>query len=78
MIRFPTLDPDGVAFRITLWSDLTGGIPVVIGVPSRPDLDNQGIQDEVRSFAGDLAERLGVTITTVVRHESVSEELPLL
>ncbi|MET9728688.1 hypothetical protein [Streptomyces zaomyceticus] len=78
MTRFPTLDTDGIAYRVTLWSDLTGGVSVVIGVPARPDLDTEGIEEQVTAFARDLATRLDVTITSVIRHESTSSELPLV
>lgn len=78
MIRFPGLDPDGIAYRITLWSDLTGGVSVIVGVPARPDLDTAGIEEQVSAFARVLATRLDVTITNVIRHESTSSELPLI
>ncbi|MFF5285177.1 hypothetical protein [Streptomyces sp. NPDC013171] len=75
---FPELDPAGIAYRINLWSDLTGGVPVIIGVPSRPDLNAEGIEAEVLDLARGLAARLDVTITNVIRHQSSSNELPLL
>ncbi|MFF5451889.1 hypothetical protein ACFY40_11690 [Streptomyces sp. NPDC012950] len=78
MSAFPEIDGDGIAYRVNLWSDLTGGVPVVVGVPSRPDLDEAGIEDEVKTFARALAARLDVTITNIVRHESSSSELSLL
>ncbi|MFD0078243.1 hypothetical protein ACFVIY_38080 [Streptomyces sp. NPDC127166] len=77
MSPFPEIDPAGIAYRINLWSDLTGGVPVIVGVPSRPDLDAEGIEEQVTAFARDLATRLDVTITNIVRHQSASSELPV-
>lgn len=77
MIRFPQLDTDGVAYRIQLWSELTGGVPVIIGVPTRGDIDADAVVEEVTKFARSLSAALGTDITNIVRHESTSSEVPV-
>lgn len=77
MIRFPGLDPDGIAYKINLWSELTGGVPVIVGVPTRGDISAEDVVEEVTAFARALSTRLGTDITSIVRHESVSDELSL-
>ncbi|WP_327162120.1 hypothetical protein [Streptomyces zaomyceticus] len=77
MIRFPQLDTDGIAYRINLWSDLTGGIPIVVGVPTRGDIDAEAVIEEITAFARALSARLGTDITNIVRHESTSSEIPV-
>lgn len=77
MIRFPQLDTDGVAYRIQLWSELTGGVPVIVGVPTRGDIDAEAVVEEITDFARRLSTRLGTDITNIVRHESTSSEIPV-
>ncbi|TXS22379.1 hypothetical protein EAO70_05825 [Streptomyces sp. adm13(2018)] len=77
MIQFPGLDPDGVVYKVNLWSELTGGVPVVIGVPTRGDIDAEAVVEEVGAFARALSTRLGTDITSIIRHESVSSEVPV-
>lgn len=77
MIRLPQVDPDGVVYRINLWSDFTGGIPVLVNVPARTDLNGQAIEAEVIGLANRLAEQLQVGVTSILRHESTSAELQL-
>ncbi|MFF0277438.1 hypothetical protein [Streptomyces sp. NPDC004330] len=77
MIQFPGLDPDGIVYRINLWSDLTAGVPVVVGVPTRGDIDEEAVADEIADFARRLSTRIGTNITNIVRHESISSELPV-
>lgn len=77
MIRFPQLDADGIAYRINLWSDLTGGVPIIVGVPTRGDIDAEAVVEEVAAFARSISARLGTDITSIVRHESTSNELPV-
>ncbi|GHF77146.1 hypothetical protein [Streptomyces filamentosus] len=77
MIRLPQVDPDGVVYRINLWSDFTGGVPVLVNVPARTDLDSQAIETEVIALANRLTEQLQVGVTNILRHESTSAELQL-
>ncbi|MEV4424077.1 hypothetical protein AB0K23_01615 [Streptomyces sp. NPDC049602] len=77
MSAFPQLDPDGVVWRLNLWGDLTGGVPVTVGMPANSNLNEADFQEEVRAFAASLASRFDVTITSIVRHESTSSELQL-
>jgi len=77
VIRFPGLDPDGIVYKINLWSELTGGVPVVLGVPTRGDINAEDVLEEVTAFARSLSARLGTDITSIIRHESVSSELSL-
>lgn len=77
MSAFPQLDPDGVAWRLTMWGEVTGGVQVIVGMPANSNLDEGDLLLEVRAFANALAARLGVTITSIVRYESTSSELDL-
>ncbi|MFD3571427.1 hypothetical protein [Streptomyces sp. NPDC058667] len=77
MSAFPQLDPDGVAWRLNLWGDLTGAVPVLVGMPANSNIDETELLQEILAFADALTDRLGVTITSIVRHESTSSELNL-
>lgn len=77
MTPFPQLDRGGIAYEVTLWSDLLGGVPILIGVPARPDLDEQAIEEETLAMAQALSGRLQTSITRITRFESASAELPL-
>ncbi|KAA6216380.1 hypothetical protein [Streptomyces filamentosus] len=77
MTPFPQLDRGGIAYEVTLWSDLLGGVPLLIGVPARPDLNEQAIEEEVAAMAQVLSVRLQAGITRITRYESTSAELQL-
>ncbi|MER7908315.1 hypothetical protein [Streptomyces sp. NPDC096068] len=77
MGAFPQLDPDGIAWRLTMQGEVSGGVQVLVGMSANSNLDEADLEEEVREFADSLADRLGVSITSIVRHESTSSELDL-
>lgn len=76
-MAFPQIDPDGVVYRVQLWSDSLGGIPILVGVtPTSPPITDEAFEQDLRNFAEVLATRLDASISNITRYWSTSSELP--
>lgn len=72
---FPQLDQGGTVYKVQLFSQAVGGVPIVIGMPDNYATSLANAEAEIADFAGVLAAKWGLKVTEITKYATTQTTL---